>query len=33
MDEVDRGKLLSTIKNIFENGGSRIYCGYVDDPR
>ncbi len=33
MDEVDRGKLLSTIKDIFENGGSRIYCGYVDDPR
>jgi hypothetical protein len=25
--------LVATIKDIFENGGIRIYCGYVDDPR
>jgi len=33
LDEFNKEKLLSTIKNIFENGGSRVYCGYVDDPR
>ena len=29
----DREKLIAVIKDIFENGGSKIYCGYVDDPR
>jgi hypothetical protein len=33
LDESSKEKLLLTIKNIFENGGARIYCGYVDDPR
>jgi ADP-ribose pyrophosphatase len=33
LDEVNKQKLLSTIKDIFEQGGERIYCGYVDDPR
>jgi len=33
LDELNKEKLLSTIKDIFENGGERIYCGYVDDPR
>lgn len=32
-DSVTKEKLLFTIKEIFENGGERIYCGYVDDPR
>jgi hypothetical protein len=33
LDEINKEKLLSTIKYIFENGGTKIYCGYVDDPR
>ncbi len=33
LDEVKKEKLLSTVKDIFEKGGERIYCGYVDDPR
>ncbi len=33
LDEVNKEKLLSTVKDIFEKGGERIYCGYVDDPR
>ncbi|CAF0965387.1 unnamed protein product [Adineta ricciae] len=33
LDENERDTLMTTIKNIFENGGTRIYCGYVDDPR
>ncbi|CAF4326478.1 unnamed protein product, partial [Rotaria sp. Silwood2] len=33
MDESSKEKLIKTIKHIFENGGTRIYCGYVDDPR
>jgi ADP-ribose pyrophosphatase len=33
MDERSKHNLLATIKDIFENGGIRIYCGYVDDPR
>jgi len=33
IDELSKQKLLLTIKDIFENGGERIYCGYVDDPR
>jgi ADP-ribose pyrophosphatase len=33
LDELSKQKLLSTIKDIFDNGGERIYCGYVDDPR
>ena len=33
MDPREQHKLLATIKDIFENGGIRIYCGYVDDPR
>lgn len=32
-DPVMKEKLLATLKDIFENGGQRIYCGYVDDPR
>ena len=32
-DSVTKEKLLFTVKDIFENGGERIYCGYVDDPR
>jgi len=31
--EQDKHFLAATIKDIFENGGIRIYCGYVDDPR
>lgn len=31
--EKDKHFLAATIKDIFENGGIRIYCGYVDDPR
>ncbi len=33
LDDVSREQLVATIKNIFENEGERIYCGYVDDPR
>ncbi|CAF2148654.1 unnamed protein product [Rotaria magnacalcarata] len=33
MDQDGKEALVNTIKNIFENGGTRIYCGYVDDPR
>ncbi|CAF1586152.1 unnamed protein product [Rotaria sp. Silwood1] len=33
LDEHSKHNLLATIKDIFENGGIRIYCGYVDDPR
>ena len=33
LDESKKHDLLATIKDIFENGGIRIYCGYVDDPR
>ncbi len=33
LDEYNKEQLLLTIKDIFENGGTRIYCGYVDDPR
>ena len=33
MNERDKQRLLATIKDVFENGGIRIYCGYVDDPR
>ena len=33
MDEREKHKLLATVKDVFENGGIRIYCGYVDDPR
>lgn len=33
LDEQSKEKLLATIKDLFENGGTRIYCGYVDDPR
>ncbi|CAF1527394.1 unnamed protein product [Rotaria magnacalcarata] len=33
LDERKKHDLLATIKDIFENGGIRIYCGYVDDPR
>ena len=33
LDERNKDALISVIKNIFENGGTRIYCGYVDDPR
>jgi len=33
LDEVKKEKLLSTVKDIFEQGDERIYCGYVDDPR
>ncbi|CAF3699984.1 unnamed protein product [Rotaria socialis] len=33
LDQHDKETLINTIKNIFENGGTRIYCGYVDDPR
>lgn len=29
----ERHKLSAMIKDIFENGGIKIYCGYVDDPR
>lgn len=32
-DAETKEKLLSIVKDIFENGGERIYCGYVDDPR
>ncbi|CAF2972246.1 unnamed protein product [Rotaria sp. Silwood2] len=33
LDELSKHNLLASIKDIFENGGIRIYCGYVDDPR
>lgn len=33
MDEHAKHNLSATIKDIFENGGIKIYCGYVDDPR
>jgi ADP-ribose pyrophosphatase len=33
MDPRAQHNLVATIKDIFENGGVRIYCGYVDDPR
>ena len=33
MSETDKHNLLATVKDVFENGGIRIYCGYVDDPR
>jgi ADP-ribose pyrophosphatase YjhB (NUDIX family) len=33
IDERTKHDLLATIKDVFENGGIRIYCGYVDDPR
>jgi ADP-ribose pyrophosphatase len=33
LDELSKHNLLATIKDVFENGGIRIYCGYVDDPR
>jgi ADP-ribose pyrophosphatase len=33
LDEISKHNLLATIKDIFENGGIKIYCGYVDDPR
>ncbi|CAF0714286.1 unnamed protein product [Adineta steineri] len=33
LDERSKHNLLATIKDVFENGGIRIYCGYVDDPR
>lgn len=33
LDDTEKDALLATIKDIFENGGARIYCGYVDDPR
>ncbi len=33
IDERTKHNLLATIKDIFENGGIRIYTGYVDDPR
>jgi ADP-ribose pyrophosphatase len=33
IDERSKHNLLATIKDTFENGGIRIYCGYVDDPR
>ncbi|CAF1230796.1 unnamed protein product [Rotaria sordida] len=33
LDEYNKEKLIKAVKNIFENGGTKIYCGYVDDPR
>lgn len=33
IDERAKHSLLATVKDVFENGGIRIYCGYVDDPR
>ncbi len=33
LDEYNKEQLLLTIKDIFEYGGTRIYCDYVDDPR
>ena len=33
MDARTKHELSARIKDIFENGGIRIYCGYVDDPR
>jgi hypothetical protein len=33
MDKRAQRTLLARIKDVFENGGIRVYCGYVDDPR
>ncbi|CAF1218147.1 unnamed protein product, partial [Didymodactylos carnosus] len=33
MSEKSKHDLLAVIKDTFENGGNRIYTGYVDDPR
>jgi hypothetical protein len=33
LDERSKEDLMLTIKNVFENGGIKVYCGYVDDPR
>jgi hypothetical protein len=33
IDERSKHNLLARVKDVFENGGIRIYCGYVDDPR
>lgn len=33
MDTLTKHNLWATVKDAFENGGIRIYCGYVDDPR
>lgn len=33
MDSRAKHALMATVKDVFENGGIRVYCGYVDDPR
>jgi ADP-ribose pyrophosphatase len=33
IDQADKNRLISIIKDQFENGGVPIYTGYVDDPR